>query len=62
MGRSMTERELAEFLFDRLIVQGPTCPDTSWLQPACEQVASELLDEADVRFKVEPAPLDGGGG
>ena len=62
MARSMTVRELAEFLFDRLIVQGPTCPDTSWLHPACEQVASELLDEAEVRFKVEPQPLDGGGG
>jgi hypothetical protein len=59
VSRTFTEQELAEFLFDRLIVQGPSCPDTSWLRPACEQVAEELLNEAEVLHKSEPIS-DGG--
>ncbi|HTG59548.1 MAG TPA: hypothetical protein VMG63_09095 [Terriglobia bacterium] len=59
MSRTFTEQELAEFLFDRLIVQGPSCPDTSWLRPACEQVAEELLNEAEVLHRSEPIS-DGG--
>ncbi len=53
MTRSFTEQELAEFLFDRLIVHGPSGPDTEWLRTACQQVAAELLEEADVLYKVE---------
>jgi hypothetical protein len=59
VSRTFTEQELAEFLFDRLIVQGPSCPDTSWLRPACEQVAEELLNEAEVLHRTEPVS-DGG--
>jgi hypothetical protein len=59
VSRTFTEQELAEFLFDRLIVQGPSCPDTSWLRPACEQVAEELLSQAEVLHRTEPVS-DGG--
>ncbi len=59
MARGFTEQELAEFLFDRLIVHGPSGPDTEWLRPACQQVAAELLEEADVLYKVERVS-DGG--
>ena len=59
MARSFTEQELTEFLFDRLIVHGPSGPDTEWLRPACQEVASDLLDEAEVLYKVKPVS-DGG--
>ncbi|HEV2492876.1 MAG TPA: hypothetical protein VG204_07360 [Terriglobia bacterium] len=60
MTRSITEQELAEFLFDRLIVQGPSGPDTEWLLPACQQVAVELLEEADILYKEAHRVADGG--
>lgn len=59
MSRLISEQELAEFLFDRLIVHGPSGPDTEWLRPACQEVASDLLEEADVHLKHEEAS-DGG--
>ena len=59
MMRTLTEQELAEFLFDRLIVHGPSGPDPDWLRPACQEVAVELLDEANVVFK-EAHAADGG--
>ena len=59
MARSFTEQELAEFLIDRLTVHGPTGPDTAWLRPACQIVASALLDEAEILHKTEPVS-DGG--
>ena len=59
MARALNEQELAEFLFDRLIVHGPSGPDTEWLRPACQEVAVELLDEAEVHLKHEEAS-DGG--
>jgi len=59
MGRSFTEQELAEFLFDRLIVHGPSGPDTTWLQSACQVVASDLIDQAEILHKTEPVS-DGG--
>ena len=59
MARGFTEQELTEFLFDRLIVHGPSGPDTEWLRPACQQVAAELLEEANVLYKVERVS-DGG--
>jgi hypothetical protein len=59
MARSFSEQELTDFLFDRLIVNGPSGPDLEWLRPACETVAAELLEEAEVLYKVEPFS-DGG--
>jgi hypothetical protein len=59
MARALNEQELAEFLFDRLIVHGPSGPDTEWLRPACQEVAAELLNEAEVQLKREEAS-DGG--
>jgi hypothetical protein len=59
MARILNEQELAEFLFDRLIVHGPSGPDTEWLRPACQEVAAELLDEAEIQLKHEEAS-DGG--
>ena len=59
MARSFTEQELSEFLFDRLIVHGPSGPDTTWLQSACQVVASDLLEEAEILHKTEPVS-DGG--
>lgn len=59
MARSFTQQELTEFLFDRLIVHGPSGPDTEWLRPACQEVAGDLLEEAEVLYKVKPFS-DGG--
>jgi hypothetical protein len=59
MGRNFTVQELADFLFDRLIVDGPSCPDTEWLRQACQDAAADLLEEAEVVYKQEPV-LDGG--
>ena len=59
MARSFTEQELAEFLFDRLIIHGPSGPDTVWLQSACQVVASDLIEQADILLKTEPIS-DGG--
>jgi hypothetical protein len=59
MARSFTEQELAEFLFDRLIVHGPSGPDTAWLQSACQVVASDLIEQAEILHKTEPVS-DGG--
>ena len=59
MARSFTPQELNDFLFDRLIVHGPSGPDTEWLRSACQEVANDLLDEAEVVYKVKPVS-DGG--
>lgn len=59
MARSFTEQELAEYLFDRLIVHGPSGPDTTWLQTACQIVAAELLEDAEILHRKEPVS-DGG--
>jgi hypothetical protein len=59
MGRSFTEQELTEYLFDRLIVHGSSGPDTSWLLQACQDVASELLEDAEILHRKEPVS-DGG--
>ena len=60
MTRQINEQELAEFLFDRLIVHGPSGPDTEWLRPACQQVATELLEEAEITYRESDRVLDGG--
>lgn len=59
MARSFTEQELSEYLFDRLIVHGPSGPDTAWLQTACQIVAAELLEDAEILHRKEPVS-DGG--
>jgi len=60
MGRALTEQELAEFLLDRLIVHGSSGPDPEWLRPACQHVASELLEQAEVVYREPYQVADGG--
>ena len=59
MARTFTQQELADYLFDRIIVQCPKCPDTDCLKIACQVVAEELLEDADISYKLEPVS-DGG--
>jgi len=59
MARIFTEQQLADFLFDRIIVNCPKCLDTGCLKIACQLVATELLEEADLVHKLEPVS-DGG--
>jgi len=59
MARIFTEQQLADFLFDRIIVNCPKCLDTACLKIACQLVATELLEEADLVHKLEPVS-DGG--
>ena len=53
MGRIFTEQELADYLFDRIIVNCPKCPETGCLRIACQLVAAELLEDADIVHKAE---------
>jgi len=59
MARIYTEQQLADFLFDRIVVNCPKCLDTGCLKLACQLVAAELLEEADLVHKLEPVS-DGG--
>ena len=59
MARPWTEQELADFMFDRIIVNCPKCPETGCLKIACQLVAAELLQDAEVLYKLEPVS-DGG--
>lgn len=59
MTRSISEQELADYLFDRIIVNCPTCLETKCLRVACLKVAEELLGEAEIAYKLEPVS-DGG--
>ncbi len=59
MARPWTEQELADFMFDRIIVNCPKCPETDCLKIACQLVAAELLQDAEVIYKLEPVS-DGG--
>lgn len=59
MARIYTEQQLADFLFDRIVVNCPKCLDTGCLKIACQLVAAELLEEADLVHKLEPVS-DGG--
>jgi hypothetical protein len=54
-----SEQELADFIFDRLLVHCPKCPDTECIRQACMKVADDLLDLADIAYKAEPVS-DGG--
>ena len=59
MARVFTTQQLADFLFDRIIVNCPKCLETGCLRIACNLVAEELLEEADIVHKLEPVS-DGG--
>ena len=59
MARIFTEQALADYLFDRIIVNCPKCPETDCLRVACQLVAAELLEDADIVYKMEPVS-DGG--
>jgi hypothetical protein len=59
MGRTFSEQELADFLFDRIIVNCPKCLAVDCLRVACQTVAIELLEETEIRFRRDPVS-DGG--
>jgi hypothetical protein len=59
MARVFTTQQLADFLFDRIIVNCPKCLDNRCLKIACTLVAEELTEEADIVHKLEPVS-DGG--
>jgi hypothetical protein len=59
MNVPFSEQELAEFIFDRIIVHCPKCPEVECIRQACMKVADDLLDLADVSYRVEPVS-DGG--
>jgi hypothetical protein len=59
MARIFTTEQLSDFLFDRILVNCPKCLDTDRLRIACNLVAAELLEEADIVHKLEPVS-DGG--
>jgi hypothetical protein len=59
MARVYTEQALADYLYDRIIVNCPTCPETDCLRVACQLVAAELLEDAEIVPKKEPVS-DGG--
>ena len=54
-----SEQELADLIFDRIIVHCPKCPESQCLRVACQKVAAELLVEAEVLYRAEPV-TDGG--
>ena len=54
-----SEQELADFIFDRIFVHCPTCPDSECLRVACQKVAADLLAEAEILYKAQPVS-DGG--
>ncbi len=54
-----TEQQLADYLFDRIIVNCPKCLDVPCLRLACQLVAAELLEDADIVHKTETVS-DGG--
>lgn len=59
MAVPFSEQELAEFIFDRIIVHCPRCPDVDCIRGACLKVADDLLDLADICYKATPVS-DGG--
>jgi hypothetical protein len=59
MAHSFGEQELADYLFDRIIVNCPTCLDNKCLRVACLKVAEELLEDAEISYKLAPVS-DGG--
>jgi hypothetical protein len=59
MARVFTTQQLSDFLFDRIIVNCPKCLETGCLRIACNLVAEELMEEADIVHKLEQVS-DGG--
>ena len=59
MAHSLGEQELADYLYDRIIVNCPTCLDNKCLRVACLKVAEELLVDAEIAYKLAPVS-DGG--
>ena len=59
MARIFTNQQLSDFLFDRIIVNCPKCLETGCLRIACNLVAEELMEEAEIVHKLEPVS-DGG--
>jgi hypothetical protein len=59
MARIYTTQQLADFLFDRINVNCPKSLDTGCLEMACDLVAEELLEEAEIVHRLEPVS-DGG--
>ena len=59
MARVFTTQQLSDFLFDRIIVNCPKCLETGCLKIACNLVAEELMEEADIVHKQEQVS-DGG--
>jgi hypothetical protein len=54
-----SEQELADIIFDRIIVHCPKCPDVECIRAACLKVADDLLEQAEIVYKKEPVS-DGG--
>jgi len=59
MASVFTTQQLSDFLFDRIIVNCPKCLETGCLRIACNLVAEELMEEAEIVHKLEPVS-DGG--
>jgi hypothetical protein len=54
-----SEQELADFMFDSVIVHCPKCPDVECIRAACLKVAGDLLEQAEITYRGEPVS-DGG--
>ena len=54
-----SEQELSDFIFDRIMVHCPKCPDVECIRAACLKVAGDLLEQAEIVYREEPIS-DGG--
>jgi hypothetical protein len=54
-----SEQELSDFIFDRIMVHCPKCPDVECIRVACLKVAGDLLEQAEIVYREEPIS-DGG--
>ena len=54
-----SEQELADFIFDRILVHCPKCPDVECIRAACLKVADDLLEHAEIVYRGDPVS-DGG--
>ena len=59
MSVPFSEQELADYIFDRIIVHCPKCPDVECIRFACLKVADDLLEQAEIVYRTEPVS-DGG--
>jgi hypothetical protein len=59
MALCFSEQELADYIFDRIIVHCPKCPDVDCIREACQKTAADLLVEAQILYKSQPVS-DGG--